>query len=143
MQQYSIKIIKCIICSCDFESKRSFAKFCNSCFIKHRRKRDRAGKKRWREDNKEQCKILDRKKYLARNYGITEADWDRLFRSQRGKCKICGTHQSTLARRLHVDHDHETGKVRGLLCVNCNQGLGSFHDDCDLLEKAKQYLGTV
>ena len=74
-------------------------------------------------------------KYKAR-YGITVAQYDALFMEQGGACAICKT---TPSGRLHVDHDHETGRVRGLLCTRCNQGLGYFLDRADLLRAAAVY----
>jgi hypothetical protein len=55
-------------------------------------------------------------------------------------CKLCGVHQSDLKVSLAVDHNHNTGKIRGLLCMTCNRALGLFKDSPELLEKAKQYI---
>ena len=63
-----------------------------------------------------------------------------MLSSQDGKCSICGRERSQLVKQLCVDHDHETGKVRGLLCDKCNRGLGFFNDDHELLKKALNYL---
>ena len=60
--------------------------------------------------------------YLLK-YGITVDDWNKMCEEQEGKCGICGIHQSELNRRLQTDHDHDTGIVRGLLCINCNVKL--------------------
>lgn len=63
------------------------------------------------------------REYELRNrYGITPEDYDRMLEEQGGVCAICEGACPT-GRRLAVDHDHETGRVRGLLCVNCNQRL--------------------
>lgn len=75
----------------------------------------------------------------ARDY-LHEDDYEFLFISQNGKCAICGTHQDTMERRLSVDHNHETGEVRGLLCSSCNLGLGAFLDSPALLKNAILYL---
>jgi hypothetical protein len=61
---------------------------------------------------------------LKSYYGITIKDWDNLFNAQEGKCAICARHQSALPYVLGVDHNHTTGKVRGLLCRACNGVLG-------------------
>ena len=61
-----------------------------------------------------------------------------LVKKQKGLCKICKSDGG--GRSLHVDHCHTTGKVRGLLCSNCNTGLGLFKDNVDLLKKAIKYL---
>lgn len=58
-----------------------------------------------------------------------------LYRDHDGKCKICGSEE-----KLQIDHDHETGSIRGLLCGRCNRGLGLFRDSVDYLEGAVRYL---
>jgi len=72
---------------------------------------------------------------IRRKYGITEEQRDKLAAAQGGKCAICESDAE-----LHVDHCHATNKVRGLLCRECNIGLGKFKDDLDLLERAKKYV---
>jgi hypothetical protein len=79
--------------------------------------------------------------HLKQRYGLTVEDWDSIFLEQKGSCKICGTHQSELDRPLYVDHDHETGEVRGLLCQKCNFGIANFRDNIELLKNAVIYLG--
>jgi Recombination endonuclease VII len=73
--------------------------------------------------------------HLTRRYGITAAEADFLLASQGGVCAICRT-----APAEHVDHDHASGKVRALLCFNCNGGLGQFRDDPFLLRMAAFYV---
>lgn len=76
-----------------------------------------------------------------RQYGMTEADYNALLSGQGGGCAICGTTEAGAGGgQLPVDHDHETGEVRGLLCHNCNSGLGRFGDDPDRLIAAASYL---
>jgi len=76
-----------------------------------------------------------RRKAHLKNYGLTPGDYDKLFEEQSGKCKICGTTDPGASYKyLSVDHDHETGEVRGLLCNSCNRALGFFKDDTNLLE---------
>lgn len=75
-----------------------------------------------------------------RKYGITESDWQEIAEIQGGGCAICGEAPPEGARPLCVDHDHETGSLRGLLCPTCNGGLGMFKDDPSLLVAAAQYL---
>lgn len=74
-----------------------------------------------------------------KKYGITEEDYQHLYNLQNGACLICGNRQNE--RRLAVDHDHKTNRVRGLLCNQCNIGLGAFNDNIILIEKAISYLG--
>ena len=73
--------------------------------------------------------------HLMHRYGIGADDFDELVRRQGGVCPICGR-----ADPEHVDHSHDTGAVRGILCFNCNGGLGQFRDDADALRAAAAYL---
>lgn len=66
--------------------------------------------------------------YLLKLYGIAVHGYNRLFEEQQGCCAICNRHQITFKRRLSVDHNHTTGKVRGLLCVACNTDLGVYEN---------------
>ncbi len=75
---------------------------------------------------------------LRRKYGITSEQFNELLMRQGGACAIC---RGTL-KKLHVDHDHQTGRVRGLLCNCCNVGLGMFRDDVAALRGAIAYLST-
>jgi hypothetical protein len=77
--------------------------------------------------------------YVARTYQLAAADYDRLHRIQDGRCAIC-QRATGASRRLCVDHDHATGKVRGLLCRPCNDMLGHGRDDPDFFTRAWQYL---
>lgn len=77
---------------------------------------------------------------LQRLYGITPDDYVTLFRAQEGACAICHKPETVEGRSLAVDHDHETGEVRGLLCFRCNTALGKFNDDPQLLRAAAAYL---
>jgi hypothetical protein len=73
-------------------------------------------------------------------YGITKEDYDSLLSVVPG-CGVCGA----LPRKpyeLHVDHDHRTGRIRGLLCINCNVGLGNLNDNPARLQAAIEYLGA-
>lgn len=73
-------------------------------------------------------------------YGITRDIYNQMLVNQDFKCAICGTHQSNLKKQLHIDHCHNTKKVRGLLCQKCNSGLGFFKDSVDSLQNAITYL---
>jgi len=81
---------------------------------------------------------------LKRHYGLTKEEYEALLETQDHKCGICGAEETLEINgktvRLSVDHCHETGAIRGLLCSKCNQGLGCFKDSEDLLKKAIQYL---
>ena len=79
-----------------------------------------------------------RNEQLLAKYGITEEIYEKILVAQKGVCAICGNHQRY--KRLAVDHDHKTGQVRGLLCENCNRGLGRFFDSTFRLRNALSYL---
>jgi hypothetical protein len=77
---------------------------------------------------------------LRRRFGMTIEEYDAMLIAQDGGCAICGKTNPN-GKRLAVDHDHTTGKVRGLLCHNCNVGIGSLFDDAALMRKAADYVG--
>ena len=80
--------------------------------------------------------IADRKNQLKRKYGLTLEKVDKMYQEQKGCCAICGNHYD----KLVVDHNHDTGKVRDLLCNICNLGLGKFKDNKNILLLAVKYL---
>ena len=82
----------------------------------------------------------DRSNYLQRTFGITPEQYDEMYAEQEGCCAICGVHQSEVTRRFAVDHDHQTGKVRALLCQPCNTGIGLLQDNYDTILRAADYL---
>lgn len=87
-------------------------------------------------------KRLDRFHAIKRLYGLTSDEYTNLFETQRGRCAICDVvfvdaHKS---HRAVVDHNHDTGEVRALLCAKCNLGLGAFGDDARVLQSAADYL---
>lgn len=86
------------------------------------------------------CKECHRDFKLRRKFNITTEDYNNMFVEQKGKCLICNKHQSELDKRLAIDHNHETGVVRGLLCCKCNTGIGMLSDDIGIVRKAVEYL---
>jgi len=80
-----------------------------------------------------------RDKHLKKLYGLPAGEFDRLLAAQGGLCAICHQICSTGAR-LCVDHDHATGRIRGLLCRRCNRALGAMKDSADLFRSAAEYL---
>ena len=83
-----------------------------------------------------------RDRYLKRTYGISELEYEAMLLSQNNSCKICYTEfsQSWGSDAPVVDHCHTTGKVRGILCNECNRGLGYFHDNRQALLNAAKYI---
>jgi recombination endonuclease VII len=84
----------------------------------------------------------NRKTILKIQHSLTQADYEAMLDRQRGMCAICGATTPRMAGRqfFMIDHDHATGKIRGLLCSPCNLGLGSFGDRVDWLVSAAAYL---
>jgi hypothetical protein len=89
--------------------------------------------------NRPERKRKMRDLYYRRTFGISADDFDAMLEAQGGCCAICGCRPEREAS-LHVDHDHATGQIRGIVCLNCNQGLGKFGDDPAVLERAAAYL---
>ena len=112
--------------------------------------------RKWRRENPEKFKeyikryrqtdkyISISKQYSEKRklgqYGLTSDDYNRMFEEQGGCCEICGRHQDEFDRRLAVDHDCETEKVRGLLCAGCNAGIGMLRHNKESLQNAIAYL---
>ena len=95
-------------------------------------------------------KVLTKTRYymrkydLKKSYNITVEQYDEMLLKQNSCCAICKRHKSevTVKRKNHlcVDHDHNTGKIRGLLCDKCNRGIGLLCDNVDILRNAIEYL---
>lgn len=94
--------------------------------------------RQWARDNPEKVKEIR----LKCNYGLSLEEYFEIIEQQKGCCAICERHQSELKIRLCVDHNHLTGKVRGLLCDNCNRMLGAGMDDPNILIKGAEYLNN-
>lgn len=105
----------------------------------------------WRRQNLEKCRV-DQKKHRDANperhkdygrkamYGLAPGEYDRMLGAQKGKCAICQTETPGGKGVFHVDHCHEEGHVRGLLCHHCNLGIGHLQHSVEVLEAAKNYL---
>ncbi len=83
-----------------------------------------------------------RKRNYKHNYNMTINDYDNMFNKQDGRCAICGSGNSNRksSEKFYVDHNHETGKIRGLLCHNCNSALGHIKDDTRILQNMLHYI---
>lgn len=90
---------------------------------------------------KEEIKIDALKRMLKHRYNITYDDYVNMYKNQKERCGICGRHVILgTPKGLYIDHCHETGKVRSLLCSKCNSGLGMFNEDISLLIKVIKYI---
>lgn len=120
----------------------------------------KAYQKQWREANKDAVRAYQKdyhEEYRARddvqaarwerqlreNYRMTPEDFNVLWKSQAGQCAVCLVKMNPRGRKPDaacVDHNHETGEIRGLLCRACNHGIGNLKDDPNVLEAAAVYL---
>lgn len=101
--------------------------------------------RKWHLEHPEESFARYRKALLKYEYGLTQEQYDEMLTRQNGVCAICKQEETWSYKNgkiasLSVDHDHNTGKVRGLLCRDCNQSLGKFKDDHNLLRAAYEYL---
>lgn len=112
----------------------SHMKYCPSC--NSVKEREAFSKESKRKDGlQSKCKSCFQIYQRAHKYGISETQYRALLTHQQGLCAIC--HKD---RDLVVDHNHDTGKVRGLLCHRCNTGLGHFEDSVEFIRAAEGYL---
>lgn len=105
------------------DGRHTYCKECNNARSRESRERLHGGTRHY---------------HLTRRYGIGAAEVDAMISNQGGVCVVCGRPDPQ-----HVDHDHVTGNVRGILCFNCNGGLGQFADDQDRLIEAARYLDAA
>lgn len=120
--------------------KRSTSGLASECY-ECNRARTRAANKRWRENRKKRG--LD---WRFNVWGVTIAEYNEMLENQNGRCAICGLLESSLsstgrrAKALAVDHNHETGAIRELLCDLCNRSVGMLREKPELAEKLAAYL---
>ncbi len=106
--------------------------YCKEC-DKQRRYRNQA-------TNPQRKQNTERRSAYKLKYGITVEEYDFMLLKQGGGCAICGVTEHSNGRKLFVDHNHETGAVRGILCQHCNSMLGQAKDNPDNLRKGALYL---
>lgn len=116
---------------------------CVDCYRERSWDVSRAIKNNIKERSSKYYKELSKevlKERRVKNYGITSEDYDKMLLEQNNSCAICKVHLMDLKKTPNIDHCHSTGKVRGLLCNNCNFGLGFFKDNVDNMLEAILYL---
>jgi hypothetical protein len=99
-----------------------------------------ARSRQWALSNQEKKKLNSRKSHLKRKYNMSLEDEKKLIDNQKNKCAICNIEMITEQSKFHIDHCHNSGKVRGVLCNSCNTGLGMFKDSQEYLKSAVKYL---
>lgn len=133
---------------------------CKLCNLEAKKKRYDANPRiaiervrKWQHDNPERVRETRRRRnahpdrqrkqrdtYYRRTYGISADDADAILEAQNHRCAICMKPAPERLASMHLDHDHDTGAIRGFLCLDCNQGLGKLRDDPSLLLRAVVYL---
>lgn len=104
--------------------------------IEEKKRRNCARAKLWYKNNPDKTKSR-----LLKKYDLTLGEYKELLQINDSKCTIC-ERECPSGHALAIDHDHKTGVARGLLCINCNKGIGNFKDNIYLLKKAIEYLET-
>ena len=113
-------------------SKDGLDYWCRICHNTHNNERRRRGWDKVLDD----CKTYK----LKAKYDLTREQYTDMLEAQEYKCAICQSEIVPFTKQTHVDHNHETNKVRGLLCNKCNMGLGMFNDSWQLLSQVMNYL---
>ncbi len=128
------KRVKGLCMQCGYKSPRAGLTTCQSCADRRSRQQ-------------KENRISTRRRHLIKQYGLSLDDYDRMFGKQGGVCAICGQPETRRYRgeitNLVVDHDHKTGRIRGLLCSRCNVRLDELIGDLDWPKRATQYVGIV
>lgn len=95
-----------------------------------------------KRSNQKRTSLDHRRNNLKKQYGLSLSQWEQLFEKQGRKCSACGNLEPSGKKGWATDHDHETGKIRGILCQPCNMALGLLQDSIGRLEKLMAYLKT-
>jgi len=138
---------------------------CKNCYDKHLKEvnpaykeRQLANKREWYKKNSEEAKKKERERNrkrsqdpnhklkvrrytLKRQYGITIGEYEEMLAQQNNSCALCFRKQGKA--NFHVDHCHKTGRVRGILCHQCNWYLGTIEEDLAIMNRIKEYLGVL
>lgn len=132
----------------DKSKKDGLHSICKTCHIEYKKNlhstdseaRNRANERsrQYRISNPITYKTSITNSTLKSKYGITLKEYNNLLMEQENKCKVCG--EPPIKQRLHVDHNHETGEIRGLLCQACNVSIGKMKESPELLEKLAKYI---
>ena len=130
----------------EFSLSREATETRNAVYRSHCKECQATAARQWFADNPERANENRRRWNLQNTYGLTVAEYNALLREQGGVCAVCGKDEQNTRRRtgkqlrLAVDHCHDTGAVRGLLCLKCNRAIGLLDDDPVLMRKATSYL---
>lgn len=106
--------------------------YCSACKVQRTKKS--------RKEQPEKHKHYGWKSRIKGMYGITEEQYSEMFIEQEGKCGICFTSLIYRDKTTHIDHNHDTGEVRGLLCHWCNTAIGLLREDTEIMKNAIEYM---
>lgn len=120
------------------ERKRTLDRYHECAEVPGFRERMRQKAKRWYSKPENSTRL--RRWQQAQNHRTTPEILDAIWESQGRQCAICKLPLARLDKRSHVDHDHNTGAIRGFLCYECNRGIGAFKDNHETLQRAIEYL---
>lgn len=116
--------------------KDHFKEYDKTYYLEHIEHKKEYGKNR----PKRMYRDYARNYSLKKNYGIDIEIYNKMFLEQEGKCKLCHKHQEEFKKRFFVDHDHKTGKIRGLVCYKCNTFLGYVDNNPEIILNIINYL---
>lgn len=130
----------CPECGRDFIISLINKKYCsNVCMVKfNKRLYYQNNKEKWAENWKR--RTINRR---IKQFGINEEEYNKMVDKVNNRCEICGRHTKELEKSLCIDHDHNTGKIRGLLCSDCNVAIGRFKDNINSIKNAIKYLTSA
>ncbi len=129
----------------DKSKKLGLSSYCLDCAVENRKANYAKSPAKEKEKLKEYYRSNKDRWHgysIKASYGLSPAQYKEMLAQQNNSCKICKTHEKSLKRKLFVDHCHETGKVRGLLCQYCNTMLGNAKDNVLVLHSAISYLSS-
>ena len=125
-----------------FSGLASTCKACRSIYAKstHSKIVQKKGYAKWAKNKKTHITESARVRLLKRKFNLTHREYEQLYQNQNGLCAVCGESEMVDGRHLAVDHDHETEKIRGLLCGRCNLMLGRIENNMEITLKMLKYI---
>ncbi len=140
-----------LCCRCRQPLDGAHKAYCRSCYAAWKRENYEKNKdrhlenaKRWRIENPEKAKEAARRSRLKRDYGISPEEYEELMAKQGGLCAACRCEPTFgKGRSLHIDHDHETGEVLGLLCTKCNSARGLLDNSVEKMTRLAAYQAGI
>ncbi len=138
-------------CRCREPLDGKHTAYCKACYAAWKREnyaqnreRHLANGRKWRAQNPDKGPAATRRWRLMKEYGLTPEQYDQLVEQQKGLCGACGLEPTKgKGRKLHIDHDHETGRVLGLLCSKCNSARGLLDNSVEKMTRLAAYQARI